>query len=114
MREHVLSSEPHVPKAPFAVHQRLVGKVRRSGSPALSARHDGFGPYRWSELDRGDKAIADRAVNSLRAARFGGVERCQRAPLRWRQTHRQTRLGVIERGHDVVGEALKAIDFAPR
>ena len=73
-----------------------------------------LGMHARTELHRRNEAIADRAVDFLRRARIRGVERCQGTPVRRGKAHRQARLGVVERLHDVVRQALKAVDLTPR
>src|SRR3569623_2551748 len=82
--------------------------------PAFAARGDRACLDTGTELDDGGEAVAAGAVIAFRARPAMRAERCQRAPARRHERHRDTRLGVIERLHDRAVIALEAVDLAPR
>ena len=89
-------------------------KCGDDGIAALAAGGDRLGPHLIAELDDRDEAVAARAVHLLRAWIGARAERRQRAPARRGEADRNARRRVVEWLHDVAGEALKAIDVAPR
>ena len=68
----------------------------------------------FSEFDDGDKTVAACAVPFFRVARRACSERCERTPISRSKSDRNARRGIVKRMHDVAGQSLKTIDFAPR
>src|SRR5579871_398394 len=113
MRAGVAVAEVHVAESALREHHGLIGEMGRLGIAALAAAHERLGPYRGSELHRADETVAHRAVDLPGLARLRRVERGEGTPLRGRESHRQAGFLVVEGLHDVVGDALKAIDLTP-
>src|SRR5271163_3897617 len=79
----------------------------RAWIAASAAAHDGLSTNGWAEFHGRDEAVALRAVDLLGGARLSTPDRSQGTPLRRRKAHRQTGFGILERLHDVVGQALR-------
>src|ERR1035437_10135468 len=92
----------------------LIVEVRGRRIAALSAGRHGPGPHAVAELHHGDEAVAAGAVPLLGPRVGARSERGQRSPLRGGEADGNTRSRVVERLHDVAGEALESIDIAPR
>src|SRR5690349_4770859 len=92
----------------------FIVEVRRGERAALAAGGDRLRAYAVAELDHGDEAVTARAVPLLGVGIGAGSERGERAPRAGRERHRNAGAGVVEMGRDVVVDALKAIDVAPR
>src|ERR1035437_8404739 len=97
-----------------AVPLGLIVEVRGRRIAALSACRHGPGPHAVAELDHGAEAFAAGAIPLLRAPVRARRERSQRSPLRGGEANGNARSRIVERLDDVAGEALEAIDVAPR
>src|SRR5687768_10392809 len=92
----------------------LVVEMGRAGMAALAAGRDRQSPDTRSELDDRDEAVAAGAVPALRARPGARAERSERPPPARSERNRDARPGVGEGLHDVAGQALEAVDLAPR
>src|SRR5450759_2544383 len=97
-----------------AVPPGLIVEVRGRRIAALPASRHGPGPHAFAELHHGDEAVAAGAVPLLGPRVGARSERGQRSPLRRGEADGNARSRVVERLHDVAGEALESIDIAPR
>src|ERR1035437_9876423 len=97
-----------------AVPLGLIVEVRGCRIAALSACRHGPGAHAAAELHHGDEAVAARAIPLLRPRVGARRERGQRSPLRGGEANGNARSRIVERLDDVAGEALEAIDVAPR
>ena len=84
------------------------------GMAAFAAGRHGLGAHLVAELDHRDEAVSAGAVPLLRARIGARAEGGQRAPLRGGEADGNARPGIVERLDDVAGEALEAVDVAPR
>src|SRR5678816_4246655 len=96
------------------VARRLIVEVLRRGVAALAAGRHGSRPDLVAEFDDGDEAVAADAVHLLHPGRRARAERGERSPARRGEPDRDARPRILERLHDVAGEALEAIDLTPR
>ena len=106
--------EVHVAQIAGAVALGLIVEMRRRRIAALAAGGDRLRPHPVAELDDRDEAVAAGAVHLLRARVGARAERGERAPARRGEADRDARRRVVERLDDVAGEALEAVDVAPR
>src|SRR6476661_8649216 len=97
----------------LAVAKRLIVEVLRRRVATLAARRDRARVHAVAEIDDRDEAVAARTVHLLRRLLLPGAEGSERPPSRRRESHGDARRGIVERMHDVVRQALKAIDVAP-
>src|SRR5258708_27666659 len=81
---------------------------------ALAASGDGLGADFFSELDYGYEAVAAGAVPLLCAGVGPGSEGGERTPERRGEADGNAGAGVVEGLDDVSGQALVAVDIAPR
>ncbi len=97
-----------------AVAESLIVEMGGRRMAALASGGDGAGVYSGAKLHHGYEAVARGAVPFLGS----GVRMCakggERAPHPGGKGNRNTWSGVVERLHDIAGEALEAINVAPR
>src|SRR3989338_8817255 len=88
--------------------------MRRLGIPALPP--GGHGPclHAVAELNHRREAVPAGAVPFPCPLVGTRTERSEEAPARPREGHRDAWPGVIERLHDITGEALEPVVLAPR
>src|SRR3954470_18160500 len=110
----LLRIEVDVAQAPRAVALRLILEVLRLRIAALAAGRHRLRAHLVAELDDRDEAVAGVAVHLLRVLVAARAERSERAPARRREADRDARSLVAERLDDVAGQALEAVDLAPR
>src|ERR1035438_3464587 len=104
----------NLPQISRGVALGLIVEMRRGDAAAFAAGGHGFGAYLVAELHHRDEAVATGAVPLLRSRIDARSERRQRSPGRRREADRNARAAIVERLHDVAGEALEAVDVAPR
>src|SRR5690348_11190536 len=93
--------EVHLAQVAGGVALGLVVEVRRCRMPALAAGGDRPGADLGTELHDRDETVAAGAVVAPGARPAVGTERGQRAPARGGEGHRDARLAVVERLHQV-------------
>src|ERR1035438_9802784 len=106
----LIAVKVHLAQFARAVPLRLIVEVRRRRVPALPAGRHRLGPHAGAELHHRHEAVAAGAVPLLRPRVGARSERRQRSELRRGEAHRNARSRVVERLHDVAGEALESID----
>src|SRR5689334_9236955 len=109
----LVAIEVHVAEIAGAVAHGLTVEVRRRWIAVLAAGGDRFRADAIAEFHDGHEAVPAGAVHFLRAAVGARAERGQGSPARRREGDRYARRGVVERLHDVTGEALEPVDVAP-
>src|ERR1035437_6792867 len=103
-----------LPQFARAIPLRLIVKVRRPSVPALPAGRYRLGPHAVAELHHRHEAVAAGAIPLLRPRVRARSERRQRSKLRRGEADGNAGPRIVERLHDVAGEALESIDLAPR
>src|ERR1035437_8984732 len=114
MSLELLAVEVDLAQLAGAIAFGLIVEVRGRRMAALAAGRHGPGAHAFAELHHGDEAVAAGAVPLLGPRVGARSERGQRSPLRRGEADGNTRSRVVERLHDVAGEALESIDIAPR
>ena len=106
--------EVDIPQRAGRIAGCLVVEMFRGRVAAFAARRNRHCLYARAECDGGDKTIAAVAVAFLDTRLRGTSDGGQRPPLRRGEGYRQAGRSVGEDRCDVVGEALDAVDGAPR
>src|SRR3982750_4492113 len=88
--------------------------MRRGGIAAFAARAHSFGADSRPKLDDGDEAIAVTSEDVLRHFRAAPLERCERPVFGGGERHRDAWAIIAELRRDRRGDALEAVDLAPR